>query len=77
MAHTDNGNRTITTTKIKIFTLSYENNQKLNMCSMKKIMNNEIRNIELQFKQITRSSKTKQLATTVTSKILKWIMINV
>ncbi|KAF0748042.1 Uncharacterized protein FWK35_00018443, partial [Aphis craccivora] len=47
IAHTDNENRT--TTKIKGFTLSYENVQKLNMDSMKKVMNDEIREVELQF----------------------------
>jgi len=68
-AHTDNNNRT--TTKIKGFTLSYENIQKLNMDSMKKIINDEIRDVELHFQQITRNSKTKQLATTFTSKTFK------
>lgn len=68
-AHTDNENRT--TTKIKGFTLSYENVQKLNMDSMKKIINDEIRDVQLQFQQITRNSKTKQLATTYTSKTFK------
>ncbi|KAE9544412.1 hypothetical protein AGLY_001591 [Aphis glycines] len=69
LAHTDNENRT--TTKIKGFTLSYENIQKLNMDSMKKIMNDEIKEVQLQFQQITRNSKTKQLATTFTSKTFK------
>lgn len=35
---------------------------------MKKILNDEIRDAELQFQQITRSAKTKELATTITSK---------
>ncbi|KAF0726406.1 Uncharacterized protein FWK35_00015506 [Aphis craccivora] len=41
------------------------------MDSMKKIMNDEIKEVELQFQQITRNSKTKQLATTFTSKSFK------
>ncbi|KAF0682331.1 Uncharacterized protein FWK35_00039377 [Aphis craccivora] len=49
IAHTNNENRT--TTKIKGFTLSYENVQKLNMVSMKKIMNGKIREIELKFQK--------------------------
>jgi len=51
IAYTDIENRT--TTKIKGFTLSCENIQKLNMDSMKKIINDEIRDIELRFQQIT------------------------
>jgi len=43
IAHTDNENRT--TKNIKGFTFSYENVLKLNMDSMNKIMNDEIRDI--------------------------------
>jgi len=38
---------------------------------MKKIINDEIRDVELRFPQITRNSKTKELATIVTSKTFK------
>ncbi|KAE9544072.1 hypothetical protein AGLY_001761 [Aphis glycines] len=69
IAHTDNENRT--KTKINGFTLSYENVQKLNLDSMKKIMNDEIREVELQFQQITREILKLRNLSTTTQKIEK------
>ena len=54
--------------KIKGFTLNYQNSKHLNFDSMKQIIDNEIDNVCLSYKVITRNAKNKTLVNKETSK---------
>ena len=60
------------TMKVKGFTLNHENSKVLNIHSMKNIVDKEIDKVKLQYKMITRDSKTKTLINKTISKDFKF-----
>jgi hypothetical protein len=57
--------------KIKGFTLNYANAGKLNMESMIKILNKEIKDVPLEYNQITKNRKTHTLVNKTIQKKFK------
>ena len=57
--------------KIKGFTLNYQNSKRLNIDSMKQIINKEVDRVNLSYKMITRDVKNKTLVNKETTKTFK------